>query len=225
MAPQKRRLRHPQHPQRHRLAVALQARHAVEHELGAAQGGAAQNFRRGIDAPVARSAGNRLQRIRNTGAIRRGLQERLGPLAKILVVRCAAKEPPSHVDVASKNRSERLHARNCGRRFVVARGDLAGTRVQVREALARTDISRLQLDGMRDQRPCRFESTGVHEQAAGAFQRGSTVRVERERAIELFAGGSPIAAVACALTQALRVPQRFHRPPPPCARHCSSPIA
>ena len=73
--------------QRHRLAVALQARHAVEHELGAAQGGAAQNFRRGIDASVARSARNRLQRIRNAGAIRRGLQERLGPLAKILVAR------------------------------------------------------------------------------------------------------------------------------------------
>ena len=91
VAPQKRRLRHPQHPQRHRLAIALQARHAVEHELGAAQGGAAQDFRRGIDAPVARRAGNRLQRIRNAGAIRRGLQQRLGPLAKILVARRRAQ--------------------------------------------------------------------------------------------------------------------------------------
>src|SRR5690348_8009097 len=85
--PQKRRLGHPQHPQRHGLPLALQAGHAIEDEFRAAQRGATEDFRRCVDTSLARRARDRLQRIRNARAIRRCLQQRLGPLAKLLVAR------------------------------------------------------------------------------------------------------------------------------------------
>src|SRR5918995_5681184 len=44
MAPQECRLRHPQDAQRNRLAIALQARHAIENEFGAAQCRSAQDL-------------------------------------------------------------------------------------------------------------------------------------------------------------------------------------